>query len=80
MTDPSDRYSATSARGDAAGKEATEEVAARNRRAQQAGREEREAYERERSDARRAAEVRADAGLLGKRRGSSREPQGGRGA
>jgi hypothetical protein len=64
MTDPSDRDSGTSARGEAAWKEATEEVAARNRRTQKLGREQREAYERKRSDARRAAEARAYARLL----------------
>jgi hypothetical protein len=64
MTDPSDRDSGTSARGEAAWKQATEEVAARNRRAQKAGREQREAYERERNDARRAAEARTHARLL----------------
>jgi hypothetical protein len=64
MTDPSDRDSGTSARGEAAWKQATEEVAARNRRAQRAGREQREAYERGRDDARRAAEARAHARLL----------------
>jgi hypothetical protein len=64
MTDPSDRNSGTSARGEAAWKQATEEVAARNRRAQKAGRDQREAYERERTDARRAAEARANARLL----------------
>jgi hypothetical protein len=62
MTDPSAPDS--SARGEAAWKEATEEIAARNRLAKKAGREQREAYERERSDARRAAEVRAHARLL----------------
>jgi hypothetical protein len=65
MTDPSDDYSGSSARGEAAWKEATEEVAARNRRAQRTGREQRAAYERGRDDARRAAEARAHARLLG---------------
>ena len=58
MTDESDRSPGRSVRGEAAWKQATEEVAERNRLAQKAGREEREAYERERSDARRAAEAR----------------------
>jgi hypothetical protein len=65
MTDPSDRDSGSSARGEAAWREATEEVAARNRRTQKVGREQRDAYERERQDARRAAEARAHARLLG---------------
>jgi hypothetical protein len=73
MTDPSDSDSASTARGEAAWKQATEEVAARNRQAQKAGREEREAYERERSHARRAADARADAHLAG---GSGADPRG----
>jgi hypothetical protein len=64
MTDQSDPQTDTSARGEAAWKQAREAVAARNRRAQQAGREERETYERSRDDARRAAEARAHARLL----------------
>jgi hypothetical protein len=58
MTDQSDGDPGSSARGEAAWKQATDEVAERNRRAQKLGREQREAYERERSDARRAAEAR----------------------
>ena len=68
MTDQSERDPGSSARGEAAWKEAMEEVAVRNRRAQRLGREEREAYERERRDARRAAEARSNAGLLDGRR------------
>jgi hypothetical protein len=64
MTDQSERDPGSSARGEAAWKQATEEVAVRNRQAQKLGREEREAYERERSDARRAAEAKAHARLL----------------
>ena len=64
MTDQSDREPSSSARGEAAWKQAMEEIAVRNRRAQRLGREEREAYERERSDARRAAEARAQAQLF----------------
>jgi len=71
MTDPSDEHFGNTARGDAAWKEATEEVAARNKRAQKLGREERDAYERARSAARRAAEVRADAHLSRSRDGSA---------
>jgi hypothetical protein len=77
MTDPSDRDSGTSARGEAAWKQATEEVAARNRRAQKAGREQREAYERKRDDARRAAEARAHARLLDSSDASTQEWRGG---
>ena len=65
MTDESDRDPGSSARGEAAWRQATEEVAVRNRRAQKLGREEREAYDRERRDARRAAEARAQARLRG---------------
>jgi hypothetical protein len=69
MTDqPDDRHSESSARGEAAWKQAREAVAARNQRAQKKGREEREAYERQRDDARRAAEARAHARLLDGRR------------
>jgi len=64
MTEPSDGTPASSARGEAAWKQATEDVASRNRRAQKAGREQREAYERERRDVRRAAEARDHARLL----------------
>jgi hypothetical protein len=65
MTDQPDRDPGSSARGEAAWRQATEEVAVRNRRAQKLGREEREAYDRERRDARRAAEARAQARLRG---------------
>jgi hypothetical protein len=77
MTDLSDEHSESNARGEAAWKQATEEVAARNRRAQKVGREQREAYERERNDARRAAEARAHARLLGTD-ASTRAPRGSR--
>jgi hypothetical protein len=65
MTDQPDRHSESSARGEAAWKQAREAVAERNERAQKAGRERRQAYERRRDDARRAAEARAHAQLLG---------------
>jgi hypothetical protein len=68
MSDQSDRQSKSSARGEAAWKQAREAVAARNQRAQKAGREQRQAYERERDDARRAAENRAHVRLLNRRR------------
>ena len=61
MTDQLDGSPGSSARGEAAWKQATEEVAERNRRAQKLGREQRDAYDRERRDARRAAEARAQA-------------------
>jgi hypothetical protein len=64
MTDQSD-HPGSSARGEAAWRQAMEEVALRNRRAQKLGREQREAYDRERRDARRAAEARAHARLRG---------------
>jgi len=63
MTDQSDEKPSSSARGEAAWRQATEEVAERNRLAQKLGREQRATYERERSDARRAAEARAQARL-----------------
>jgi hypothetical protein len=78
MTDVSDPDSGTSARGEAAWKQATEDVAARNRRAQKAGREEREAYERERNDSRRAAEARAHARLVGSPDASTHKSRAGR--
>jgi hypothetical protein len=64
MTEQSDRQPDSSARGEAAWKEAREAIAARNQRAQKAGRERRQLYERQRDDARRAAEARAHARLL----------------
>ena len=45
-------------RGEAAWKEAKERIAERNEKARKAGKQEREAYESERSKARRAAELR----------------------
>jgi hypothetical protein len=68
MTDQSDRQPESSVRGEAAWKQVREAVAARNERAQRAGREERQAYERRRDDERRAAEARAHARLVGRRR------------
>jgi hypothetical protein len=68
MTDQSDRPTESSARGEAAWKQAREAVAARNQQAQKAGREERQAYERRRDDARRDAEARTRARLLRSRR------------
>jgi hypothetical protein len=58
----------SSARGEAAWKKAMEDVAARNQRTQKAGREQREAYERRRDEARRAAERSRHARLLARRR------------
>ena len=71
MTDQSDEHSGSSARGEAAWKQAMEAVAGRNQRARKAGREERQAYERQRDDARRAAEARAHARLLDRRQDAS---------
>jgi hypothetical protein len=68
MTDESDQQQESSARGEAAWKQAREAIAARNQRAQKAGRARRESYERQREDARRAAEARAHAQLLEARR------------
>jgi hypothetical protein len=68
MTEQSDGHSSSSARGEAAWKQTTEAVAARNQRARKAGREERLAYERRREDARRASEARAHARLIDDRR------------
>jgi hypothetical protein len=68
MTDQSERQPESSARGEAAWKQVREAVAARNERAQRAGRAERQAYERQRDDERRAAEARAHARLVGRRR------------
>jgi hypothetical protein len=68
MTDQSDGHSESTARGEAAWKQAREAVAARNQQAQKAGREERQAYERQRDDARRDAEARTRARLLSPRR------------
>lgn len=57
MADNQDPQSGSSARGESAWKEAREAVAERNQRAQKAGRDERDAYDRKRSDVRRAAEA-----------------------
>jgi hypothetical protein len=57
----------SSTRGEQAWKEARERVASRNAESRKVGRLEREAYERERDDARRAAEQRRHAKLLNRR-------------
>jgi hypothetical protein len=54
----------SSTRGEQAWKEARERVAARNAEARRAGKRQREAYERDRENARRAAAARRDAELL----------------
>lgn len=56
----------SSTRGEAAWKEAREGVAARNDEVRRSGRREREAFERERAEARRADEARRHAALLGR--------------
>jgi hypothetical protein len=68
MIDQSDGQPESSARGEAAWKQAREAVAARNERARRAGRAERQRYERQRDDARRAAEAHAHARLVARRR------------
>ena len=54
----------SSTRGERAWKEATDGVASRNADARKTGRSEREDYERERADVRRAAAVKRDAKFL----------------
>jgi hypothetical protein len=58
MFDRSDEHSDSSARGEVAWKQAREAVAERNRLTQKAGRARREAYDRQRVVARRAADSR----------------------
>ena len=70
MFDRSDEHPESSARGEVAWKQAREAVAERNRVAQTAGREEREAYERQRLDARRAADSRRQERARGRQRTS----------
>lgn len=57
----------TSTRGEAAWKEARERVAARNAAVRKTGKLQREADERSREDARRAAELRRHAALVERR-------------
>jgi hypothetical protein len=54
----------SSSRGEAAWKEARDEVASRNAEARKAGKQRRETYERTREDARRAASAKQRAELL----------------
>ena len=54
-------------RGESAWKEARERVASRNAEARKAGKVEREAYERERENARKAADAKSHAELLNRR-------------
>ena len=54
----------SSSRGEAAWKEAKDQVAARNAEARKEGKRERESYERDREDARREADARRRAQLL----------------
>jgi hypothetical protein len=70
----SDEGPRSSARGEAAWKAATEQVAERNKAARKGGKERREAYERGREDSRRAAERKRIAQLIESR--SSRRPPG----
>ena len=57
----------SSSRGERAWKEAVEDLASRNAAARKAGRSERQAYEREREDARRAAAAERHTRLLARR-------------
>jgi hypothetical protein len=57
----------SSTRGDRAWKEATDRVASRNADARKTGRQEREAYERTREEARRSAAADRDAKLRKRR-------------
>jgi hypothetical protein len=54
----------SSARGERAWKEATERVASRNAQSRELAKSQREAYEREREDVRRAADQRRHAQLV----------------
>jgi hypothetical protein len=56
-----------SARGEQAWKEATERVASRNAESRKIAKAQREAYEREREDVRRAAEQRRHSQLVNRR-------------
>ena len=56
-------------RGEAAWKEERERIAKRNDQARKAGREQRETYERERMEARNAADLRRRAALLDESKG-----------
>jgi hypothetical protein len=58
----------SSARGEQAWKEATDEVASRNADARKTGRKEREEHEREREQERRTAAAERDARLIKRRR------------
>ena len=61
-------FRSSEARGERAWKEATDRVATRNVAAQKAGKQEREAYEKVRDNARRANAAARDAHLTTKRR------------
>jgi hypothetical protein len=67
--DDGSSFKSSEARGERAWKEATDAVASKNVAAQKAGKQEREAYERVRDEARRASALARDAHLM-KRRGS----------
>ena len=58
----------SSSRGDRAWKEDTDRVATRNAEARKAGRIERESYERQRDEARRAAAAEREAKMLKRKR------------
>lgn len=67
MSDKDDERQ-SSARGEAAWKEAREQIASRNDATRKAGKESRASYERKREDTRRAAEGRRQAKLVARRR------------
>jgi hypothetical protein len=67
MTDAPEKQT-PSRRGEAAWKAEKERVADRNAQARKAGREEREAYERQKADSRRTREARQMADLVAKQR------------
>jgi hypothetical protein len=69
MAEPGDTSNwHSSTRGEQAWKETRERIAARNAEARKAGKQRREAYERERDSLRRAALARGDATLIKPRR------------
>jgi hypothetical protein len=67
VRDDDSNWKSSEARGERAWKEATDLVATRNVAAQKAGKQEREAYERQRDQARRAASADRHARLMKRR-------------
>ncbi len=62
--DDGSTFRSSEARGERAWKEATDQIATRNVAAQKAGKQEREAYERQRDGARRKADATRQARLM----------------